>query len=132
MNKKGFSLVEAVLAVFIGGLLIFLVANLPNSFNLISKSKNQSIAREIAIKQVEDLRSITYENLALGEETILDSRLSILPQGSGSLTIEECEVTLCANGEEIKTAKIAITWKENSKPQKVEVTTMIGKGGLSQ
>lgn len=125
-------MLEAILVIFVSGVLILLVANLPNAFNLVGKSKNASIAREIAVKQIEDLRSISYDNLALGSDDITDNRIALLPQGNGSFTIEDCNIELCANGEEIKMIKVSISWKENTKDQKVDLTTLISQGGLNQ
>lgn len=130
--KSGFSLVEAILVIFVGGLLILLVASLPNAFNLVNKSKNMSLAREIAVKQVEDLRSISFSNLALGTENIDDNRIALLPQGSGSVTVEDCDIAICTNGEDIKLIKVSVNWKENNKDQIVDMVTLIGEGGLNQ
>lgn len=130
-GRSGFTLVETLLVVFVAGLLIFLMANLPNAFNLISKSKNASLAREIAIKQIEDKRSIGFDNLALGTETISDTRIALLPQAAGSLSVEDCPVEICTNNEQIKLVSVLVTWKENNKEQKVELRTLIGLGGLN-
>ena len=131
MKSNGFSLVEVLLAVFVAGLLILLMANLPNAFNLISKSKYASIAREIAIKQIEDKRSVGFDNLALGTEPVSDTRISLLPQGSGSLIVEDCPPDICANNEKIKLVSVSVLWKDNNKQQKVELKTFVGLGGLN-
>lgn len=129
--EKGFTLVETLLVVFVAGLLIFLMANLPNAFNLIAKSKNASLAREIAIKRVEDMRSVGFDNLANGTETVTDTRISLLPQGLGSSSVEECPVEICTNGEQLKLVSVSVSWKENNKEQKVELKTLVGLGGLN-
>lgn len=130
--KNGFSLVETILVIAIGGILIILLANLPSALTLITKSKNTSIAKEIAAKQIEDKRNISYSNLANDKGNITDPRLSLLPQGEGTITVEDCDLSVCTNGESIKQVTVSITWKDNQKPQEVRIKTLVGEGGLNQ
>ena len=64
-------------------MIVFLLANLPNAMMLINKSNHLSLAREIATKQIEDKRAISYANLTLDNPSnppaIVDSRLNLLP-----------------------------------------------------
>lgn len=140
-NQSGFSLVEALLAVAITGLLVFLIANIPNALMLVSKSKHLSLAREIAAKQIEDKRSVSYNNIGLGSSPIGDSRLSLLPQGNGTVVVGietspgiwiNCDISICANGEAIKQVAVTVNWVDNNKPQTITLKTMIGEGGINQ
>lgn len=136
MNEKGVSLIESLLVVVIISAIVILMANLPSAMGLITKSKELSLAREIAAKQLEDKRATNYANLADDSSPISDSRISLLPQGSGSLSVESCESEtypqVCPNGEQLKIITVSITWKENNKNQSVSLKTLIGKGGLNQ
>ncbi|GEM_PF-1722129 len=134
-DQRGVSLVESLLVVVVVGVIVALMANLPNAMNLITKSKELSLAREIATKQIEDKRATSYINLAKGTEDLktLDSRVSLLPGGDGSVVVEDCDTEkICTNGESIKQVIVTINWKNNSKQQTATLNTLIGKGGLNQ
>lgn len=132
---KGFSLVELLLVIVMVGLTVLILANLPNSMILINKSKHISLAREIAAKQMEDKRAISYINLINGTTNITsatDSRISSLPNGNGTVVVEDCNVQICLSGEHIKQITVTVNWKDNSKDQTLSLKTLIGEGGLNQ
>lgn len=130
--EKGVSLIESLLVVVVIGSIVFLIANIPNALMLIGKSKHISIAREIAVKQIEDKRNINYANLVNDNSPISDSRLSLLPSGAGAVVVEDCPPVICANGENIKQITVTVSWVDNNKPQDLTVNTMIGEGGINQ
>lgn len=135
IGEKGVSLIESLLVIVVVGVIVALMANLPNAMGLITKSKQLSLAREIAAKQLEDKRATSYINLADGSEDLktLDSRLSLLPFGEGTVIVEDCDLEkICINGENIKKVTVNIKWKNNNKQQTVLVNTLIGEGGLNQ
>lgn len=133
---KGFSLVELLLVIVVVGTSVFLLANLPNAINLISKSNHMSLAREIASKQLEDKRTLSYINLVPDSSNIADSRISLLPLGSGTVVVEDCVKETypqyCPNDEHIKIVTVTINWKDNNKDQTISLNTFIGEGGINQ
>lgn len=131
-REKGISLVESLLVIVIITAVVTLLTNLPNAISLISKSNNLSLAREIASKQLEDERGISYANLANGSSAVSDPRIASLPQGSGIVLIEDCEASICTYSEHIKKVTVTILWKENGKDQEISLKTFIGEGGLNQ
>ncbi len=131
LNNRGVSLIESLLVVVIVGIMVLLMVNLPNAMALITHAKYLSLAREIAAKQIEDERTVGFVNLASGASPVNDSRMSLLPFGSGTLTVEDCDEQICTNLEAIKQVSVTISWKENNKPQSVKVKTMIGEGGIN-
>ncbi|MDD5416006.1 MAG: prepilin-type N-terminal cleavage/methylation domain-containing protein [Candidatus Daviesbacteria bacterium] len=131
-SESGFSLIESLLVVVVVGLLVFLLASIPNSLILITKSKHVSLAREIAVKQIEDKRTINYANLVTDNSPISDSRLAALPQGSGTVTVGDCDPTICTNGEQIKEITVSLNWLDNNKTQTLTLKAMIGEGGINQ
>lgn len=131
-DDQGMSLVETLMVVVAVGFIIILLANLPNSLNLIAKSKHLSLAREIAAKQIEDKRAVTYINLANGTSAISDTRLQSLPSGAGILEVEECSVEICTNSEALKHIKVTVSWIDNLKEQSISLETFVGEGGLNQ
>ena len=130
--QRGSSLVELLLVIVIIASSVFLIANIPNALTLVGKSKHLSLAKEIASKQIEDKRNISYANLVNDESTITDSSISLLPSGSGTVVVEDCDEAVCTNGENIKKVTVIISWKDNRKDQSVVLTTLIGEGGINQ
>lgn len=133
-RQAGFSLIELILVVFIVGSIILLIINIPNSIKLVGNSKNESIAKAVAIKKIEDLRSLGYSNLGDGETQISDLRLKSIPQGTASYIISPCPSTppdiVCQNNEEIKMVEVKVSWKEEGKVKEFKLTTLISQGGL--
>lgn len=142
MNEEnGFSLIESLLIIVVIGCVVFLIANIPNAVMLVGKSKHISLAKEVAVKQIEDKRSISYTNLDLGSSSINDSRLSLLPQGSGTVVVGietapnvwiNCDLSICTNGEAVKQIVVTVNWVDSNKPQTITLKTMIGEGGINQ
>ncbi len=130
--KNGFSLIESLLVVVIIGSIVFLMASIPNSMMLITKSKHASLAREIAVKQIEDKRTIDYSNLVDDNSPISDTRLSLLPQSDGTVVVTDCDPQVCTNGEHIKQVTVTVNWQDNNKLQTITLKTMIGEGGINQ
>lgn len=131
IDQRGISLIESLLVIIVVGSMVFLMANIPSAIGLINKSKHLSLASEIAAKQIEDKRSAGYENLVNGEVPINDSRLNALPQGEGEVEVENCDPSLCTNGEQLKQVTIEVTWRDNNKTQQVKLKTLISQGGLN-
>lgn len=132
LNQKGFSLAELVIMILLLGVMVFLLANIPNALNLVSKSKHISLAREIASKQIEDKRSLSYGSLVNDSSPISDPRMSLLPLSSGTVDVDDCDAQICTNDEHIKQVTVTINWKDNNKNQTVVLKTLIGEGGLNQ
>lgn len=130
--EKGFSLIESLMVIVIVGVIILLLANVPNALNLMTKARHLSLVREIAAKQIEDKRSVNYSNLTDDTLAINDPRINSLPSGSGTVTVADCDFSICTNDEPVKQITINISWMENNKQQTVNLKTFIGQGGLNQ
>lgn len=130
-SQKGFSLIEVILVVLVVGAISALVTNLPSSIKLIGNERHESLAKDIGSKRIEDLRSLPFDNLINSTTQIVDSRLTSIPQGAGSILIEDCPPLTCKNSEaNIKQATVTINWVESGKNQKIKIVTLISKGGL--
>lgn len=131
-RQKGVSLVESLIVVATLGVIVILMANLPNAMGLIAKGKQSSLAREIATKAIEDKRATNYLNLVNDSSSISDQRISLLPDGSGTISVENCSVSICPNSESIKEVAATVSWKAGGKLQTIKLKTFIGQGGLNQ
>lgn len=130
--ESGVSLLESLLVVVVVGMTVVLMANIPNALGLITKSRNLSLAREIAAKQLEDKRAISFANLVSDTTPVSDTRISLLPEGAGTVTVTDCDPLVCTNGEHLKKISIILSWKDNNKTQTINLDTFIGEGGLNQ
>ncbi len=131
-NQRGVSLVESLLVIVAVAAIVFLMVNIPNVVNLMGKSNHLSLVREIGLKQLEDKRTTSYINLVNGTTTISDTRISLLPQGTGTVTVADCDPSICTNSEHIKKITITVSWKDNNKQQDFKIDTFVGEGGLNQ
>ncbi len=132
IKVNGFSLIETIIVIVSIVALMLVLANLPASIKLITKSNHTSIAKEVAVKSIEDIRDLSYVNLVPGITQIIDSRLVDLPSGSGTIVVEDCDETICTNDEETKKVTVNVVWREGDKDQKVSITTLISEGGVNQ
>lgn len=130
VKKNGFSLIEVIIAVFITGSIILVIANIPQAIKLITGSQSESKVREVAAKKIEDVRLSGYDNLANGTTAVSDSKLNGLNNVSGTLIIGDCPVEICPNNELIKKVTVTITWNENAEPKRFSISTLVAKGGL--
>lgn len=131
MNEHGFSLVESLLVIVIIGSIVFLLASLPNAFLLFEKSKHLSLAREIAVKQLEDKRTTNYANLINDNSPISDSRLNLLPQAFGNIIVEDCNASICSNNENIKQVTASVSWTDKTQVQNITLKTLVSEGGIN-
>lgn len=130
---KGFSLVEIIMGVFITGVMVIVIANIPQAMKLIRGSQSESKVREVVAKKIEDIRLSGYDNLGnnLPDGTpINDPKLNSLANVAGTVLIGDCPAQVCANGELVKNVTITVTWTENANPKRFSVSTLVAKGGL--
>ncbi len=132
-NEQAISLMEILLGLMITVSTVVLIANIPNSVNLIGKSSNESLAKQIVARQIETFRSQGWAgltNTTTPLPTIIDPRIQTLPSGGGEYEIIDCPVNICTNGELAKQVTVRVNWKSNNKTHLVDVITIIAKGGL--
>lgn len=130
--KKGFSLVEILLVVAALSFLALLIGTLPSSVSSINKSQHTGIARDVATKQMEYLRKQTYSNLSNGTVPFASSDLSLLTGAAAIYIIADCDAITCSRGEKAKKVTVKVSWKEVGDNKQIELTTLIGEGGIGQ
>ena len=83
------------------------------------------------LKKIEDIRSTSFDSLA-SSTTISDPRMNKLSDASGSITVEDCPLTVCKNGEEddVKQVTLEITWQDGTQTKQSKLTTLVSKNGL--
>lgn len=129
-REKGFSLIELVISIFIVGLVVVVIGNIPGAIGLIGSSQSESKVREVVAKRVEDIRLFGYDSLANGTTTINDPRLKELHNVSASTVVSDCPAVTCGSTAEIKQVQITVSWTENNEPKTYQIVTLVAKDGL--
>ncbi len=132
MKEKGISLIEIVLVAAAVIALTLLLGALPSSMSSINKSRQISLAKEIASKELEYLRNQDYGNLVEGNNTFADDNLNKLPSAQGVYEIDACSPTICTLNEDVKEIKVKVSWVDTGENKNVELSTLVSKGGLGQ
>lgn len=130
-KQNGFSLVELVIAVSLVGVIVLIVGNIPNAIRLVTSSQSESVVRQVAARKIEDIRAAGYESLPeQGTTAISDTRLSQLKSSSAFMTVDDCPVNICPNGEAVRQVTLTISWSEDGEPKTYQLVTLIGEDGL--
>lgn len=129
-KEKGVSLIEIILVVAAVGILILLVASLPQSITSIRKSNNTSLAKEIAARELDLLRRQPYQSFIKGTFNFSDVNLLKLSSASASYEIADCPTEICTQNEDAKRIKVDINWFEGKDIKNVELLTIVAEGGL--
>lgn len=133
-KEKGSTLVEVVLVVLVVGFLALLITNIPSSMASINKSRHSSQAKDIANRQIDNLRKTGYEGLNLTEEAVAfsDTDLINLPSANATYKVESCPETVCLSSENAKKVTVRIDWDEVGDEKSVELVTIVSEGGIGQ
>ncbi len=124
-DKRGFSLIEAVLAVGLLGVILVIFQGTLRNMPLIKYAKNQDLALKIASSELESLRAGGYAALPVSG-TFSDPLISSLPSGAGA-------VTVTAYNAETKQVIVTVSWREEGRTSdsSVALTTLVTEiGGL--
>ena len=124
-SKRGFTLIEAVIALFLLGLILLIFQGTLRNMPLIKYAKNQDLALKIASSEMESLRAGGYDALPVSG-SFSDPLLASLPSGVGG-------VSVTAYNAEMKQVVVTVTWREAGKAadSSVSLTTLMTEiGGL--
>ncbi|MFH0937172.1 MAG: hypothetical protein V1808_02680 [Candidatus Daviesbacteria bacterium] len=137
-KERGVSLIELLLVIAAVVFLVMLIGSLPSSVSSINKSRHSSLARDIASKKIDSLRKQGFSFLdlttSLEGDPFSDPSLTSLPQGSAVYQVLDCPDTICTSSpkEQAKEVKVKVSWNESGDNKKVELTTIVASGGITQ
>lgn len=127
-QQKGLSLIEVLVTIFILAIiLISLISVFIYGFNLLSRTKQVTLATQTAQEAVEFIRNMSFDDVLT--ITSFPSEINIsnyLVSGQGSLSIED------GPGEDIKKLTVIITWDYRRKQMKKSVVTYITREGINK
>ena len=122
--KRGFSLIEIVLALFLVLALISILLTASATYTHSRRSNLQSIATKIASREIENLRDTAFGNLP-GTGTLTDPDLSKLPSSNANRNVANYD----PDGK-IKQITITIDWTEKGLTKQIVMETLISEYGL--
>jgi prepilin-type N-terminal cleavage/methylation domain-containing protein len=120
-NINGFTLIEAMVAILLTGLLaLIFAAAFPTGQAIIQKGELVSIATDIAQEKMEELRKAGYNSLTFGTQTF---QVSQLPNGQGKITISPYPTSTSPN---LAKVDIEISWQgAKTTSGKVKISSLI-------
>ncbi len=125
--QTGFSLIEVLIAIFILGIVsITLVSVFMYGFNSVYRTKQVSLATQIAQEEVELVRNLNYDDILLLGSTFTHDSLSELVNGAGALTIEN------GSGDDIKKLTVSVTWIYRGIDMRKDVVTFVTREGVNK
>jgi prepilin-type N-terminal cleavage/methylation domain-containing protein len=129
-KKGGFTLIEVLITIFIlAVVLMTLVSAFIYGYNLLSRTKQVSLATQIAQEEIETIRNMPYDNiLALGS-SFTNERLSDLFNGQGVLAIEAVPGDTSGN---IKKITASVRWKFKGQQMRKDIVTYVTREGINK
>jgi len=125
--EDGFSLIEILIAIFILGIVsITLVSVFMYGFNSVYRTKQVSLATQIAQEEVEVVRNLVYDDILLLGSTYSHDSLSELVSGAGVLAIED------GPGGDIKKLTVSVTWVYRGIDMRKDVVTFVTREGVNK
>lgn len=127
-NQKGLSLIEVLVTILILAIiLISLISVFIYGFNLLSRTKQVTLATQAAQEAVEFIRNMSFDDVQT--TTSFPSEIDIpdyLDNSQGSLAIED------GPGSDIKKLTVSITWDYRGRQMKKSVVTYITREGIDK
>jgi prepilin-type N-terminal cleavage/methylation domain-containing protein len=129
-KKGGFTLIEVLITIFILAIVLMtLVSAFIYGYNLLSRTKQVSLATQIAQEEIETIRNMPYDNiLALGS-SFTNERLSDLFNGQGVLAIEAVPGDTSGN---IKKITASVRWKFKGQQMRKDIVTYVTREGINK
>jgi len=126
-SQEGFSLIEILIAIFILGIVsITLISVFIYGFNIVFRTRQVTLATQIAQEGVELVRNLSYDDILLLGSTYDHDSLSELVNGAGALSIEN------GPGDDIKKLTVSVTWDYRGSNLRKDVVTFITREGVNK
>lgn len=122
--KRGFFLVDILLAVFLFLIIITIILSAVATYATSKNSSNAGLATRIATNEIETLRNESFDSLpASGPFT--GPGLANLPQGAGTLSVSSYQ-----SSPDIKQITVQVSWVQGPATKSIFQNTLIYKNGL--
>ncbi len=126
-SQEGFSLIEVLIAIFILGIVsITLISVFIYGFNVVYRTRQVTLATQIAQEEVELVRNMNYDDILLLGSTFSHDSLAEFVSGAGALFIED------GPGDDIKKLTVSVTWDYQGTNMRKDVVTFITRDGVNK
>lgn len=126
-KQKGFSLIEVLITILLlAFVLMTLISVFIYGFNLLSKTKQTTLATQIAQEEVELIRNMPFDDILTLSPSFSHDSLSLLEGSEGSLAIEE------GPGDDIKKLTVRVRWVYRGNNMIKDVVTYITREGINK
>lgn len=126
-ESTGFSIVELILSIIIGGLFIVALTQIINNYiSLGQKSRNVVLSNSYLEGKIESLRNIGFSGLSLGSSNISSELPTQLPAPKNATM----DITSPSDG--LKKVDISITYNDKGQSRTYSYTTYIGELSVVQ
>ena len=125
--QKGFTLIEVLIAIFVLGIVsMTLISVFMYGFNVVYRTRQVTLATQIAQEEVELVRNMNYDDILLLGSTYTHESLSELVNGGGALSVES------GPGDDIKKLTVSVTWDYRGTNMRKDVVTYITREGVNK
>jgi hypothetical protein len=112
--------------VVLGIILLTLISVFVYGYNVISRTKQISIAMQICQAEVERIRGLAFDSLGGLSSTFTDPKLSYLINGQGLRAVE------AGAGANIRKLTISVSWKHRGRSMRKDVVTYVTRKGVNK
>lgn len=126
-KDEGFSLIEVLIAMAILGIMsMTLIAVLVHGFNLLSRTKQITLATQVCQEQVELIRNKPFDSILNLGTTYANDKLTSLPDGQGTQALES------SVGADIRKLTVSVSWSFRGQTMRKDVVTLITRSGIDK
>lgn len=122
--QSGMSLIEIIISIFLVLIIFDLCLMEVNVLTISRKQRYENIAYHIAKKQMESLRTASFDSLP-ESSAISDPMLNEIPSGSGNFTISDYP-----GYSGIKEIVVTVNWNYDGN-KSATIKTLAGRGGIN-
>lgn len=120
-------MIEVLVAMTILGVMsMTLIGVLVHGFNLLSRTKQVTLATQICQEQVELIRNKPFDSIIALGTTYANDKLASLLDGQGTQAIES------SVGSDIRKLTVSVSWYFRGQTMRKDVVTMITRSGIDK
>ncbi|MBN1527000.1 MAG: prepilin-type N-terminal cleavage/methylation domain-containing protein [Candidatus Omnitrophica bacterium] len=129
MRRRGFSLVEALLAAIILGVsLIALGAVFYDQFAIINRAREMTIATLCAQEEIEQVRGMPFDDIVNLSSSFTATGFAYLDDPAGTVTVSN------SYGDDIKKISVTVSWKNSLSGTTLtrSMATLVSRYGINK
>jgi prepilin-type N-terminal cleavage/methylation domain-containing protein len=127
MKRRGFSLIELLISLFILGIVIVTISTIFfYGFNSVNRTKQVAMATQIAHEEMELIRNMKFENILTMGSTFTHDLFLELDNGEGAVFVQD------GPGSDIKKLTVRVSWDYRGESKLKNFVTYITRDGINK